>query len=214
MYCPIILGSDQTTVTVGTGQMEYHPVYLSIGNPHNIVRRAHRNAVIPIAFLAIPKGSLLAWTRPIIILTCPGDRRSDDSSLFRKFKRRLFHTSIATILRSLKSGMITPVVRRCPDGHFRRVIYDLIAFIADYPEQVALTGIVQGWCPKYVFHTPTCSQSHHMIRCVASSKDLDGCAAPGRRTTALTDGLISTLDSKTLWDEYGIDDDIIVTISS
>ena len=44
--------------------------------------------------------------------------------------------------------MTKPVVRRCPDGHFRRVIYNLFAFIADYPEQVMLTGIVQGWCPK------------------------------------------------------------------
>ena len=55
MYCPIILGSDKTTVSKATGQVEYHPLYLSIGNPHNSVRRAHRNAVIPIAFLAIPK---------------------------------------------------------------------------------------------------------------------------------------------------------------
>ena len=47
--------------------------------------------------------------------------------------------------------MTKPVVRRCPDAHFRRIIYDLIAFIADYPEQVMLTGIVQGWCPKCVF---------------------------------------------------------------
>ena len=44
--------------------------------------------------------------------------------------------------------METPVIHRCPDGHFQRVIYDLVAFIADYPEQVMLTGIVQGWCPK------------------------------------------------------------------
>jgi hypothetical protein len=57
MYCPIILGSDKTTVSVATGHVEYHPLYLSIGNPHNIVRRAHRNAVIPIAFLAIPKSA-------------------------------------------------------------------------------------------------------------------------------------------------------------
>jgi Plavaka transposase len=28
--------------------------------------------------------------------------------------------------------------------------YDLGPFIADYPEQVMLTGTVQGWCPKYV----------------------------------------------------------------
>jgi Plavaka transposase len=56
MYCPIILGSDKTTVSVATGHVEYHPLYLSIGNVHNNVRRAHRNAVVPIGFLAIPKG--------------------------------------------------------------------------------------------------------------------------------------------------------------
>ena len=59
MYCPIILGSDKTTVSVATGHVEYHPLYLSIGNPHNAVRRAHRNAVTPIAFLAIPKCAFL-----------------------------------------------------------------------------------------------------------------------------------------------------------
>jgi hypothetical protein len=52
----------------------------------------------------------------------------------------------------LRQGMTSPIVHRCPDGHFRRVIYDLVAFIADYPEQVALTGICQGWCPKCVNH--------------------------------------------------------------
>ena len=58
MYVPVILGSDKTTVSVATGNVEYHPVYLSIGNVHNAVCRAHRNAVIPMAFLAIPKGEL------------------------------------------------------------------------------------------------------------------------------------------------------------
>ena len=80
-----------------------------------------------------------------------GDRGSDESQEFRTFKRQLYHASIAAVLRPLLEGMRTPVVRRCPDGHFRRVIYDLVAFIADYPEQVMLTGIVQGWCPKYVY---------------------------------------------------------------
>jgi len=77
-----------------------------------------------------------------------GDRRYDDSPEFRVFKRQLYHSSIAAILRPLLPGMIGPVIRKCPDGHFRRVIYDLVAFIADYPEQVMLTCIVQGWCPK------------------------------------------------------------------
>jgi len=58
MYVPVILGSDKTMVSVATGNVEYHPVYLSIGIVHNSVHHAHRNAVIPMAFLAIPKGEL------------------------------------------------------------------------------------------------------------------------------------------------------------
>jgi len=55
MLVPIILGSDKTTVSVATGQNDYYPLYLSIGNVHNNTRRAHRNALILVAFLAIPK---------------------------------------------------------------------------------------------------------------------------------------------------------------
>ena len=55
LLVPIILGSDKTTVSVATGQNEYYPVYLSIGNVRNNVRRAHRNAVVLLGFLAIPK---------------------------------------------------------------------------------------------------------------------------------------------------------------
>ena len=55
-FIPIILGSDKTTVSVGTGQNDYWPVYISIGNIHNNVRRAHRGGVELLGFLAIPKG--------------------------------------------------------------------------------------------------------------------------------------------------------------
>jgi Plavaka transposase len=55
MFVPIILGSDKTTVSVGTGNNEYWPVYLSIGNIHNTTRRAHRNGVVLLGFLPIPK---------------------------------------------------------------------------------------------------------------------------------------------------------------
>ncbi len=55
MYIGVIVGADKTTVSVATGHVEYHPLYISIGNIHNSVRRAHRNGVIPIGFLAIPK---------------------------------------------------------------------------------------------------------------------------------------------------------------
>ncbi|KAL6305520.1 hypothetical protein BKA93DRAFT_816905 [Sparassis latifolia] len=35
MFIPVILGSDKTTVSVATGQNEYYPLYLSIGNVFN-----------------------------------------------------------------------------------------------------------------------------------------------------------------------------------
>jgi hypothetical protein len=54
-FVPIILGSDKTTVSVGTGNNEYYPLYMSIGNIRNNVRRAHRNGVVVVGFLAIPK---------------------------------------------------------------------------------------------------------------------------------------------------------------
>jgi len=56
-FVPIILGSDKTTVSVVTGQHSYHPIYLSIGNVHNCVRRAHKDALILIGFLPIPTGN-------------------------------------------------------------------------------------------------------------------------------------------------------------
>lgn len=59
MVIPIILGSDKTTVSVGTGNNEYWPVYLSIGNIHNKLRRSHRDGLVLLGFLPIPKGEPL-----------------------------------------------------------------------------------------------------------------------------------------------------------
>lgn len=59
VFVPIILGSDKMTVSVATGQNKYYPLYASIGNVHNHVCRAHRNAVAVIGFLAIPKSTCI-----------------------------------------------------------------------------------------------------------------------------------------------------------
>ncbi|KAF7350244.1 hypothetical protein MVEN_01327900 [Mycena venus] len=90
----VILGSDKTTVSVATGQNEYYPLYMSNGLVHNNVRRAHRNAVTLIGFLAIPKT----------------DRENQDTAEFRTFRRNLFHASLRQILQSLRPGMTTPEV--------------------------------------------------------------------------------------------------------
>ncbi|KAH7903265.1 hypothetical protein BJ138DRAFT_1020917, partial [Hygrophoropsis aurantiaca] len=66
MFVPVILGSDKTTVTVGTGNNEYYPLYISNGNVHNNVRRAHRNAVSLVGFLSIPKSKCILVTIYIV----------------------------------------------------------------------------------------------------------------------------------------------------
>jgi Plavaka transposase len=59
MFVPVVAGSDKTTVSIVTGYQEYHPVYMSPGNLTNIAQRAHGNALLPVAFLPIPKSKSL-----------------------------------------------------------------------------------------------------------------------------------------------------------
>jgi hypothetical protein len=61
MFVPIVMGSDKTTVSVATGHNEYWPLYGSIGNVHNNIRRAHGNGLVLIGFLAIPKSTYLVY---------------------------------------------------------------------------------------------------------------------------------------------------------
>ena len=67
---------------------------------------------------------------------------------FRQFRRKLFHVSLSYILQSLRPGEATPEVFQCPDGHFRRIIWGIGPYIADYPEQVLLASIVKNWCAR------------------------------------------------------------------
>lgn len=150
MFVPIGSGADKTTVSVATGNTEFHPYYLFVGNIHNDMRRAHRSALVPLAFLSIPKSEFLVCSmiyshRLPIYTAC---RQYEDDPEFRLFRKQLYHASIVRILSPLRPGMTTPVVLRCPDGHYRRAIFELGPFIADYPEQVLASGVVQGWCPK------------------------------------------------------------------
>ncbi|KAF8258727.1 hypothetical protein EI94DRAFT_1774111 [Lactarius quietus] len=131
LLVPIILGSDKTTVSVATGQNEYYPIYLLISNVHNNVRCAHRNAVVLLGLLAIPKT----------------DKQHTDDHEYRS----------------------------------------LGPYIADYPEQALLACMVQGWCPRYA--ASVCA-----ISCTTQSEGL----------VKLTNVLVNTVDSDTLWYQYGI----------
>ncbi len=76
------------------------------------------------------------------------EKEHSNSTEFQRFHCQLFHTSLARILSSLHLGMSEPEVALCADGLHQRVIYGLGPYIADYPEQVLIAGIVQGWCPR------------------------------------------------------------------
>ncbi|KAI9069864.1 hypothetical protein FKP32DRAFT_1558895 [Trametes sanguinea] len=174
MLMPIVLGADKTTVSVATGHQEFHPVYMSLGNIHGDMRRAHRESVVPVAFLPIPATA----------------REWEHDEEFRIFKKSLYHGSLATLLEPLRPGMTTPHVVLCPDGHYRRAVFELGPFIADYPEQVYLSGVVSGWCP----------------RCRAQPQDefLEGPARFREHTALLRDAY----DAETLWDVFGLNADV------
>ncbi|KAG1797296.1 uncharacterized protein BJ212DRAFT_1450497 [Suillus subaureus] len=145
---PIILSSDKTTVSVGTGNNEYYPLYASIGNICNNVRHAHRDALVIIGFLAIPKT----------------DKMHSKDDLFRIFHHQLFHSSLSVILSSLKPVMTEYEVVRCGDGHFWRIIYSLGPYITDYEEQLVLSCIVKHWCLKCIgVHTNLDADIHELL---------------------------------------------------
>ncbi|KAF8490678.1 hypothetical protein F5888DRAFT_1807962 [Russula emetica] len=181
MFVPVVAGSDKTTVSVATGHQEYHPVYMSPGNLSNIARRAHGNALLPVAFLPIPKTT----------------KKHRKSAKYQVFCRQMYHACLARVFQPLKVGMTTPEVVRCPDGHFRRAIYGLGPYIADYPEQVWLAAIVQGWCPK----------------CDAKPDNLDAGGAR-LRSQIKTELLINSWDPGILWTDFGVRADIIPFTSS
>ncbi|KAI1783349.1 hypothetical protein LXA43DRAFT_903775 [Ganoderma leucocontextum] len=176
MLTVFALGADKMTVSTQTGNQEFHPMYHTVGNIHNDMRRAHHEAVVPFAFLAIPKA----------------ERAEENMEEFRIFKKQLYHQSLAFVLSSLRPAMLKPHILRCPDGHFRRAIVELGPFIADYPEQVYLSGIVQRWCPK----------------CLAHPDRADFNYAGDPRFHELDEKLLETYSAADLWDSFGIVADV------
>ncbi|KIK80717.1 hypothetical protein PAXRUDRAFT_15634 [Paxillus rubicundulus Ve08.2h10] len=88
--------------------------------------------------------------------------------------------------------MSTPQVMHCPDGHFCCVIFGIGPYIADYPEQVLLSSIIQSWCG----------------RCVATPKNLNDPDGGAPQTQMLTDALVEELSPGVMWDEWGVDGNV------
>ena len=86
----------------------------------------------------------------LYIIFITANKRQRKNPEFQRFACQVYHMCLARVFAPLRAGMTMPEVVRCPNGHFRKAVYSLGPYIVDYPEQVWLAGIVQGWCPKYV----------------------------------------------------------------
>ncbi|KAF7436245.1 hypothetical protein PC9H_003074 [Pleurotus ostreatus] len=176
MFVGVVAGSDKTVASVATGHQEFHPVYIGPGNIDNSARRAHGNGMLPCAILPIPKAS----------------QKERKTIVYQRFCRQLYHSCLAFLYGPLKQSMTVPEVIRCPDGHYRRAIFSIGPYIADYPEQVWLAGIVSTWCPK----------------CDARPEHLDDSTAH-LRTHEKADVLLELFDPGIVWDEYGLRSDVV-----
>ena len=76
------------------------------------------------------------------------DQEFESDPEFCTFHHHLFHSSLTAALETMHPAMLKPEVTLCADGYYRRAIYGIGQYIADYPEQALLACIVQGWCPK------------------------------------------------------------------
>jgi Plavaka transposase len=123
------------------------------GLVYNNVCHAHHNALTLIAFLVIPKSMLKTFYYLIylihLLVHLLADKQHANSVEFQKFWHNIFHGSLNKILQPLCLGMEKLQVLCYGDGYYRHTIYGLGPYIADYPEQVLLTCIMQGWCPRY-----------------------------------------------------------------
>ncbi|KXN81491.1 hypothetical protein AN958_04537 [Leucoagaricus sp. SymC.cos] len=174
MFAPVVLGSNKTTVSVTTEQNDFYPLYTSLGNLQSHMRRAHIGSVSVVAFLAVPKT----------------DKVHENSDTFRTFRCQLMHESLKVIMSPLMHYMSEPIVTRCADGHFRRVIYGIGPYIADYPEQCLLACVVNSWCPK----------------CTAPLDKLDGHMCLDHPPDLVFD---AAQDTTEMWDGFGIVGDVL-----
>ncbi|KAJ3473706.1 hypothetical protein NLI96_g12866 [Meripilus lineatus] len=199
MLCPIILGADKTTVSVATGNSEFHPVYMSTGNLHNTMRRGHCDAVVPVAFLAIPKEDEILWSAfgidPNITPFASNFPRAD---IYELLSPDLLHQMIKGTFKDHLITWIEQYVRKSHSGAAaQQVMDDIDRRIAAVPSFPGLRRFPEGrrfkqWTgndskglmkvivPAIVGHVPD-----DMVRCVVAF--LDFCYLARRSSHTLED---------------------------
>ncbi|KAI5777101.1 hypothetical protein EDC01DRAFT_624493, partial [Geopyxis carbonaria] len=127
MIVPIILSSDKTELSAGSGDQTAYPLYLTIGNLAKAQRRAvSTNSIVLIGLLPNPAGHYAGdhWTK------------------------RQYHAAMTIILRSLQEPSHNGTNIVCADGRTRLGYPRIASFVSDFPEQTLFTLTVYMWCPR------------------------------------------------------------------
>ena len=128
---PVIISSDRTQVTL-FGSKTAYPVYLTIRNiPKDIRRKPSQLSQILLAYLPTTKLQHIA-----------------SHASRRRMLLNLFHSSLCRVLEPLELLGLEGMPMKDGNGTFRRTHPILALFVADYPEQVLVTCIKSGSCPK------------------------------------------------------------------
>ncbi|KAI6035795.1 hypothetical protein EDC04DRAFT_2868768 [Pisolithus marmoratus] len=166
---PVTLDGNKMTVSVTTRQMDYYPLYLSIGNVFNTVHHAHHNAMVLIGFLAMPKSKSFAT------------REHARTPAFHKFKRQLFHPSLTCILHSLHHPMKIPKTVLFGDNYYQChcntvieefelcKIWDTYGIVGDVVVNIHEMLSPDVFHLRYLVHIPGRTEAEKILN------DIDGC---------------------------------------
>ncbi|EPQ52542.1 hypothetical protein GLOTRDRAFT_79649 [Gloeophyllum trabeum ATCC 11539] len=128
---PVIISSDKTQVTL-FGNKSAYPVYMTIGNlPKEIRRKPSRGGHVLLGYLPTTRLSHIT-----------------NRAARRRTLANLFHSCVRRILHPLKKAGETGLIMASGDGVHRRVHPLFATFVGDYPEQVLVTGVKTGQCPR------------------------------------------------------------------
>ena len=125
----VILGSDKTHLTVGQGDKECHAVYMSCGN----IKKSLRGKVGAHCWMMIAQIPIAKF------------KQSEYQGILAN---RLLHRCLDIVLSNPKDCAVNAKSMLDPGGRLRSVRTFLTAYIADLPEQQALSCVASSYAPS------------------------------------------------------------------
>ncbi|KAG9121340.1 hypothetical protein FRC07_002734, partial [Ceratobasidium sp. 392] len=133
---PLIIATDQTTMSIMCGGQKVYLVYMATANIAKSCRRKpKRRAMVLLGYL------------PVNLF-----EDIDDDKERRRLKADLIHRSMERLLEPLKVPSEEGVDMWCLDGRLRRVFPRIAAYTANWPEQNLQLCTSEGSCPNKSQH--------------------------------------------------------------